>query len=117
MNIMEIVSGAGMNGAILHCLLLSRELARRGNRIALVCRPGAWIAEQSASDPIEVIPSDLHRWPPDELRRIAAIIRQRRIDVGGLHAKLTAPEQPHNGVGKYQPLPIGKEVHCHFWAC
>jgi len=85
MNVMEIVSGAGMNGAILHCLLLSRELARRGNKVTLVCRPGAWIADQLAPDPVEVIPSDLHRWPTDELRRITGIIRRQTIDVVHTH--------------------------------
>ena len=86
MNIMEIVSNTGMNGAINHCLLLSRELLRRGNRVTLVCHPRAWIAKQVASDGIDVVPSDLHRWPPDELRRIAAIVAERRIDVVHTHA-------------------------------
>ena len=46
MNIMEIVSGDGVNGAIRHCMLLTRELARRGHRLTLVCRSQAWIAGQ-----------------------------------------------------------------------
>jgi glycosyltransferase involved in cell wall biosynthesis len=85
MNIMEIVSGTRVNGAILHCLLLSRELARRGNRITLVCLPESWIGQRAAGDGIEVVRSDLHRWPADELRRIAAIVRQRQIDVIHTH--------------------------------
>ena len=48
MNIMEIISGTRVNGAILHCLLLSRELARRGHRVTLVCLANAWIAGQAA---------------------------------------------------------------------
>ena len=85
MNIMEIVSGTRVNGAILHCLLLSRELAGRGNSVTLVCRPGAWIGDQVAGTRIEVIRSDLHRWPTDELRRIAAIVRGRKIDIIHTH--------------------------------
>lgn len=85
MNIMEIVSGPGVNGAIYHCLMLSRELARRGHRVTMVCRPGAWIAGQLASDPVEIIESDLHRWPPGELRRIAAIAQERQIDAVHTH--------------------------------
>ena len=85
MNIMEIISGTRVNGAILHCLLLSRELARRGNRITLVCRPGSWIGERAAEDGIEVVRSDLHRWPVNELRRLAGIVRQRKIDVIHTH--------------------------------
>ena len=32
MRIMEIVSGTRVNGAILHCLLLTRELAAQATR-------------------------------------------------------------------------------------
>jgi glycosyltransferase involved in cell wall biosynthesis len=85
MNIMEVISGTRVNGAILHCLLLSRELARRGHRVTLVCRPGAWIASQAAAPRIEVVPSDLHRWPTDELRRLALVVRRQRIDVIHTH--------------------------------
>lgn len=85
MNIMQICSGTGVNGAVVHSLLLSRELVRRGHRVTMVCRPGAWIGEQLACDPVEVIRSDLRRWPPDQLRRIAAVVRQRRIDVVHTH--------------------------------
>lgn len=85
MRIMEIVSGTALNGAIQHCLLLTRHLARRGHAMTLVCRPQSWIAAQLAADPVEVIFSDLHRWPPDELRRIASVIRQRRIDLVHTH--------------------------------
>jgi len=85
MRIMEIVSGAGVNRAVTHCLLLTRELARRGHGVTLVCRPGAWIARQVVVDPVDVIRSDLHRWPLDELRRIATLAQQRRIDVVHTH--------------------------------
>jgi glycosyltransferase involved in cell wall biosynthesis len=85
MNIMEIVSSTRINGAIVHCLLLSRELARRGHAVTLVCLPGAWIGSQAAGAGIEVVHSDLHRWPTDELRRIAQLARQRKIDVIHTH--------------------------------
>jgi len=85
MKIMEIVSGRSVNGAIFHCLLLSRELARRGNQVTLVCYPDSWIARQIASDPVDVIFSDLHRWPTDELRRIATVVREKEIDVVHTH--------------------------------
>ncbi len=85
MKIMQIVSGTGVNGAVMHCLLLSRELARRGHEVNLVCRPGAWIGEQVKSERIEVIHSDLQRWPADELRRIAAILDNGDYDVVNTH--------------------------------
>ena len=85
MNIMEVVSGAGINGAVMHCLLLTRELARRGHRVTLTCRPGAWIGRQLAGEAVAIVESDLSRWPPQELRRMAAIARERHVDVLHTH--------------------------------
>jgi len=86
MNVMEIISARGVNGAVHHCLMLTRQLARRGHQVTLLCRPDAWIAAELASDPVEVIESDLHRWPADELRRIAAVARRRHVDVLHTHS-------------------------------
>jgi len=85
MKIMQIVSGEEMNGAVNHCLLVARELARRGNEVTVVCRPGAMIATELATDAIEVVTSDLRRWPTGELRRIAAVARKRGIEVIHTH--------------------------------
>jgi glycosyltransferase involved in cell wall biosynthesis len=85
MRIMEILSGAGVNGAIVHCKLLTEQLLALGHEVTLVCRPRAWIARQLADSSAEIIESDLHRWPTDELKRIAAIVRERRIDVVHTH--------------------------------
>jgi glycosyltransferase involved in cell wall biosynthesis len=85
MNIMEIISGRRLNGAILHCFLLSRELARRGHAVTLVCLPDSWIGRRAAEEGIDVVPSDLHRWPPNELRRVAGIVRQKQIGVIHTH--------------------------------
>jgi glycosyltransferase involved in cell wall biosynthesis len=82
---MQIVSNTGVNGAINHCLLLSGELARRGHQVALVCHPESWIAQRAACEPIEIVASDLHRWPTDELRRIAQEVQRRGIDVVHTH--------------------------------
>ena len=106
MNIMEIVSGTRVNGAILHCLLLSRELARRGHRVTLVCRPGAGSAYQAAgawdrSGPLRPAPladrrvaaagaggppaadrRDPHAHQPGEFLRHPAALAQRRAQRG-----------------------------------
>jgi glycosyltransferase involved in cell wall biosynthesis len=82
---MEIVSGAGVNGAIVTCLETIRALVKRGHQITLVCRPRAWIAQQFAPGEIKIVESDLHRWPLDELRRIAALARQTEIDIVHTH--------------------------------
>ncbi|MGD0897849.1 MAG: glycosyltransferase family 4 protein [Thermoguttaceae bacterium] len=84
---MEIVSGRGVNGAIIHVLLLVEELVRRGHRVTLVCLPGSWLEQQvrRRSLPVELVLSDLHRWPIDELQRIAKIIRQEQMDLVHTH--------------------------------
>ncbi len=85
MHIMQVISGEGFNGVVLHCVLLSRELARRGHRVTLLCWPNSAIAREVADDPgIEVVTSDLHRWPTAELKRVASIVHQREVDV--IHA-------------------------------
>ena len=87
MHVMEIVSGRRPNGAIVHCQILSRELVRRGHRVTVVCRRGAWIGEQLESDcvGVEIVESELDRWPFDELRRVAAIVGEREVDVVHTH--------------------------------
>lgn len=86
MNVMEIVSNTGTNGAVIHCLNLSRKLAERGHQVTVVCHSDAWIMQQiGRADHIDVVTSDLHRWPLDELRRMAAIVRERQIDVVHTH--------------------------------
>lgn len=85
MRIMELVSRGKMNGAVLHGVLTSRELARRGHHVWFVCPSGSWAAERVAGDPIRHVDSDLRRWPTDELRRLAAIVRRERIEVLHTH--------------------------------
>jgi len=85
MKLMEIVCGKAVNGEIVHCLLLTRELARCGHSVTVLCSPEAWIGEELRSDPVEIVESDLHRWPLDELRRVAAIVRAKQIELVHTH--------------------------------
>lgn len=85
MRIMEIISGTAVNGAVVHCLETTRALAARGHQMTLVCRPGSWIAQQIEGEGIECFESDLHRWPTDQLTRIAGLVRDRGIEVVHTH--------------------------------
>ncbi|MEZ6119828.1 MAG: glycosyltransferase family 4 protein [Pirellulaceae bacterium] len=87
MRIMEICSGAGVNGAANTCLQNILALLDRGHHVTLVCRPNAWIAEQLAdtTGPLEIVESELSRWPLHELRRIAALFFDRQHDVAHTH--------------------------------
>jgi len=85
MHVMEIVSGLQINGAVQHCAQLSRELARRGHKVTVLCQPGARIAELLADDPVDVMFSSMKRFPPKELRRVASEIRRRGVQVMHTH--------------------------------
>lgn len=85
MRIMEIVSGTTVNGAVVTCAETARALRERGHEITLVCRPHAWIAQALEHDDIDIVYSDLHRWPVDELRRVGAIAREKEIDILHTH--------------------------------
>ena len=82
---MEIISGAGVNGAIQHGLQLTRELARRGHAVAVLCAPEGWLRRELASEPVEVVECDFHRWPLDEVRRIAVMARAKQLQVYHTH--------------------------------
>jgi L-malate glycosyltransferase len=84
LRVMQIVSGSGVNGAITHCLRLTRSLKERGHAVTLVCRHNSWISQQPL-DGIEVLHSTLARWPISELRRVASAARERKIDVVQTH--------------------------------
>ncbi len=85
MRILQVCSGTLVNGAIVHALLVTRALARRGHDVTMLCRPGAWIGAQLAADPVEVVRSELRRWPPGDLRAAVALVRRRGCDVIQTH--------------------------------
>ncbi len=85
MKILQITSGLNACAATTHCLLLGRGLVQRGHEIVFLCRPDSWIAEQASAEGFEVIRSELHRWPADELRRICACVQNRGIDLLHTH--------------------------------
>jgi glycosyltransferase involved in cell wall biosynthesis len=82
--IAEIVSAHARNGAAVHAVALTRELVARQHDVTVICRPESWTARQIAGI-TDVVPSDLRRWPADELRRIARLLRERDIDVVHTH--------------------------------
>ncbi len=85
MRIMQITSGLTVNGATNHSLLVGRELAARGHDVVFLCRPDSWIGQEAASEGFDVLTSDMHRWPADELRRISTYIQHRGVDLVHTH--------------------------------
>ena len=86
MRILEAVSTSGLNGAVLYARRIIPELQARGHEIALAALPDSWIAREMHGE-VEIIETRLERWPLDELRRLAGLIREREIDL--VHSHLT----------------------------
>jgi glycosyltransferase involved in cell wall biosynthesis len=89
LRIAMMVSGPGINGAIVHTLLLTRYLSRRGHRILLLHRPDAWIARQSGLNEVELFETSFGR-SPRELIRVT-----RRINAFGAEVVHTHMSSAH----------------------
>ena len=84
MNVLQLASGTGLNGAIRHCYDLTCQLARRGHRVWVAHKPDAWILTQPLPENVELIESSLRR-DRQELSRLASIADQLGIDVLHTH--------------------------------
>jgi glycosyltransferase involved in cell wall biosynthesis len=104
MKIMQICSGGDVNGAIMHCAMLSRELVRAGHQLTLACRKHAWIGQHLAPIGVEVVESSLNRWSLVELRRLIQFARRRRVDV--IHTHMSRA----NAIGVLMRLASGIPV-------
>ncbi len=69
---------------MVHTDLLVRQLVELGHEVTVLCRPGYWLWDKLDGLPIERIGSIMHR-RLSEIRRVAAIVRERRIDVMHTH--------------------------------
>jgi L-malate glycosyltransferase len=83
--ILQIVSGQYVNGALVHVDLLTRELLTKGHEVQLLCRPRSWIWRRLNRTGIAKRKSEMHRFPPGELLRIANWIRRENFDVIHTH--------------------------------
>ena len=85
MRILEIVSARGINGVSKHVIDASIELRKRGHDITIMGCADAWVLETAAQLNFRTIVSNMHRWPTDELRRVASLIHQHQIEVVHTH--------------------------------
>jgi glycosyltransferase involved in cell wall biosynthesis len=111
MEILEVVSGAEINGAVVHCALLSKELARRGHSVTLLCRPGAKVMGLVADAPVALVESDMHRFPFDELRRVRDLARERGVEV--IHTHMTRAHNFGVGLRRFARIPCVATAHSH----
>ena len=83
MNILQIISGPNVNGAVTYCKFLSEKLLERGHQVSFICRPNGWL--QDHLDPaIEIFESEQNRSLP-ELLRVSRWIRSRQFDLMHTH--------------------------------
>ncbi len=111
MEILEIVSGAEINGAVVHCALLTRELVRRNHSVTVLCRHDAKIRRLLAGVPVRIVESDLHRFPFDELRHIGAMILEQGIEV--IHTHMTRAHNFGVLLRRFGRVPCVATAHSH----
>lgn len=82
LNVLQIVSGHEINGAVVYCKLLTQQLAARGHRVWLACRPDSWLTHQDLD--CEIIETQMGR-SRRQLKEIATLVREHQIDVVHTH--------------------------------
>jgi glycosyltransferase involved in cell wall biosynthesis len=82
-----LISGTGVNGVAVHCLLLIQYLLTRGHRVLLLHRPGAWIGERPGIEGAEKFETSFAR-SPGELIRVTRRLNQFQPDV--LHTHMSS---------------------------
>lgn len=82
-----MVSGTGVNGVAVHVLLLTQYLLRRGHRVLLLHRPGAWIGDRPGLEGAEKYVTSFGR-SPGELIRVTKRLNQFQPDV--LHTHMSS---------------------------
>ena len=86
MKIMQIISGRGVNGALVYCKMLCEGLVERGHEVTLICRKRSWMSENV--DPrVKVVESSLEKFSPGEIRRMSSLVKKQGIDL--IHSHMT----------------------------
>jgi glycosyltransferase involved in cell wall biosynthesis len=85
MHVLEIVSGLGVDGAVVHPLLLSKELIRRGHRVTVARIPGSWLAARLAEAGIPSLDSRVSHLAVRDLVILARATRRLGVDVVHSH--------------------------------
>ncbi|ABD88844.1 glycosyltransferase family 4 protein [Rhodopseudomonas palustris] len=87
MRIALLISGTGVNGVAMHCLLLVQYLLSRGHRVLLLHRPGAWIGDRPGLEGAEIFVTSFGR-SPGELIRVTKRLNAFQPDV--LHTHMSS---------------------------
>lgn len=117
LRIVLMISGLGINGVAVHCLLLIQYLLSRGHRVLLLHRPGAWIAERPGIEAAEKFATTFAR-TPGELIRVARRLNQFEPDV--LHTHMSSAHTYGMLARIFSQRPVVATAHSssmqlHWW--
>ena len=85
LKILQLVSGTDVNGALVHCRLLCRQLALRGHEVTVACRDRSWLWSQMDDSQVRMVTCEMNRRPFDDVRRFADWVRREEFDVMHTH--------------------------------
>ncbi len=109
MNILQIISGRGVNGALTYCKFLSEQLQKFGHHVTVVGPSDSWI--KTNLDPsVAFVASDLAR-KPFELKRIAKQVRQGEFDV--IHTHMSRAHSFGVILRMMTGVPVVATAHAH----
>lgn len=83
MNILQIISGRSINGALTYCKFLSEILIANGHNVSVLCRKDGWIEHQSIPG-VEFFHSEMDR-SRSEISRVAQWAQTKNFDVLHTH--------------------------------
>ena len=109
MKILQIISGRGVNGALVYCKVLSEDLVRRGHQVTILCRPGSWIQSHVDTSLVRIVESEMTRFPLTELKRMAGYVRDQRFDL--MHSHMTRGQNFGVGLKWLTGVPVIATAH------
>lgn len=113
MHVLEVVSARQPNGVITHFRLLAPALRERGHRVTILARAGSPFIDEFAGAGFETLASDLHRWPADEIRRIADWAKAEGVSV--IHSHMSRANNFGLRIRQATGIPCVLTAHALTW--
>lgn len=79
MNILQIISGRNVNGALAYCKFLSEHLIANGHSVTILCRRNGWMERQQIPG-VTFHHSEMDR-KPAEIQKVATWAQDQRFDL------------------------------------
>ncbi|MDG1807218.1 MAG: glycosyltransferase family 4 protein [Pirellulaceae bacterium] len=110
LKILQLTSGLDVNGALVHCKLLSQQLARRGHQVTIACRQQSWLWSQFSELPVRVVTCQMNRWPLSDLTEFAEWMKREQFDV--MHSHMSSAHMFGIIMKKMTGIPVVATAHC-----